>query len=475
MSGKDGYPNARPRFTGFGEFLVGGELLRPARAFGKSILVVAGPWILAVLVLALITAALEPVMGRAATEDLRLTIIYALCIAPLTAAPISAITSWLIRAAIEEDEAELVPEYFVSALVLSGALTLVIAFALTRFLGVSTIGMTLAFIFLSVVTALLWTCLSILSSMKAYAFLMAAFASGLTLSLFAAMLTVDVVVDLPRLIWAFSSGLALTVALVLARLVDASHGRSEDLLAGMARVLQGLSRQRYLALGTLLAFCGVWADKWIFWAGPTGEQSLSGFHHFGTYDSVMFVAHLSIIPTFAAMYNMHEGEFTSSIKRVRQTLNRKANLDAVQGSVGAFGARAWNGIFMIFYVQATITATLVLIAPIISQLMSFDFSQFLMLRVGLVAVFLHSIFYASSAVLVICGRHRLFFLVHLAFLVLNSGLTLASSLTIGPSAFGISAASLLAALLAFAVAYRSVQRFDYLYLVGENDALFDRQ
>ena len=454
------------------EWLLGGALIEPVRTFVTSIFIVAGPWILSVLALAIISASLEPVMGRAATEDLRLTIIYSLCIAPIAAGPIGTVAARLIRAVIDREEPELVPEVVLSSLCLAGAAAFVMAGLLCGVLGIPSSEMALAFIFLSVVTALLWVCLAVLSALRAFVFLTGAFAAGLAFGLFCAFVSGSTTLEGPRLIWSFTAGLAFCVALVLARLVEGLPRVPGASLDGLRALLTEMRRQKYLALGTVLAMCGVWVDKWVLWAGPDSERSLSGFFHFGTYDSVMFLAHLSIIPTFAAMQILHDGTMTSATRQMRRTLNRRASLPTVRASVKMLGMRVWNGIFVIFFVQATITATLVLIAPIVSQRMHFDFEQFLMLRVGLVAVFLHSMFYVSSAILVLCGRSRLFFVVQLLFFVANALFSLGFLAVIGPSAFGIFTASLIAATVCFVFAYRALQTYDYLMLVGENASLF---
>lgn len=463
---------ARPS-SAWPDWILGGALFEPIRTFVTSVFIVSGPWILSVMALAIISVSLEPEMGRAAVEDLRLTIIYSLCIAPLAAGPVGVVMARQIRADIDEQSEDLVPEYFLSALILSGAATLVLALGLCAVLGVPDLGMTLAFVFLSIVTALLWVCLAALSAMRAYRFLIVAFAFGMLFCLVAAFMSGNRVLEVPRLIWAFTSGLAFFVALVLARIVDSNARVDDGLRMGMAALLSELSRHRYLVFGTFLAFCGVWIDKWVVWAGPSGEQSLSGFLHYGNYDSVMFLAHLSIIPTFAAMHILHESEVTSATRELRRTLGRRSSRSLVRSAVESLGTRVWNGIFTIFFVQATITATLVLVAPITSQMMHFDFSQFLMLRVGLVAVFVHSIFYVSSSVLVVCGRHRHFFLVQLLFFVANAGFSIAFLHLSGPSAVGLFLASLLAAMVCFLAAFRALQRYDYLVLVGENDSLFE--
>lgn len=462
----------RLTLSGVFSWILGGILIRPLRTFGASIVIVAGPWLLSVVTLAIIGFGVEPVLGRAAVEDLRLTIIYALCVAPLIAGPIGALAARLIRRSVEEDDGRLVSEIFLTATISAGVITLASAASVSALLGISNIGIAMAFVFLSVATALLWTSLSALAALRLNTFLIVAFACGMVVAILTAFAAARSNLTVEMLIWCFTSGITFCVALALARIVEGRDSTSKGLVEAANEMKHEFIRHRFLALGILFAFCGVWVDKWVLWAGPNGVRSASGFLHFGTYDSVMFVAHLSIIPAFAAMHLLHDGEISRAIREFRDALNRRANFAMLRSSVEALSARVWSGVFAIVFVQATISATLVLIAPIVSDLMRFDFSQFLMLRVGLVAVFVHSIFYLSSAVLVVCGCHRLFAFVQFSFFTANFFFSTVFLTTIGPSVYGLFASSLIAALLSFLLAFRSLYRYDYLMLVGENDALY---
>lgn len=452
-------------------WLFGGALFRPVATFGTSIVIVAGPWLLSILTLAIISQSTEPILGRQIVEDLRLTIIYSLLIAPLIAGPIGAVSSRLVRDATDQSEAGRVPGIVLLSLIVSGGLTMVVAILVCLALGIANMEIAMAFIFLSVSTSLLWNCLAVLSALRAYSFMIGAFAAGMLVCTGFALVA-GLGLGPQVLIWAFACGIAFCVALILARLVE-SHEQSEGELGQIAAsMLREFSRSRYLILGILFSFFGIWADKLVLWLGPEGERSVSGFLHYGSYDSVMFLAHLSIIPSFAAMHLLHDRAITNAAHAFRASLSRHANLNLMRASVTSLGNQVWNGVLFILFVQGTITATLVLVAPILSKFMHFDFAQFLTLRVGLIAVFVHAIYYMSSAVLVLCGRHRQFFAVQLIFFLANLFASSVFMVQIGPSAYGIFVASLVAAIVSFLLAYQALQRYDYLALVGENDSLF---
>lgn len=448
-----------------------GPLIHPIRQFSNSVIIVAGPWLLSVVALAVVSIGMEPVIGRAAMESTRLTIIYALCLAPLVGGPVGAIAARLVRSAVEENDLHLVPDILLVSSLLVGLVALFMA-AVLSIVMINDVEIALAFIVLTVSTGLLWNSLAILSALRKHAFLVMSFAYGTTVSVFAIFLLARSNLRIELLIWSFAGGTIACLALILARLLVGNSSSTGGITRAVGTLQRELAQRRLLVLGIVFAFCGVWVDKWVLWLGPLGMESSIGLLHFGTYDSVMFIAHLSIVPTFAAMHILHDGEITQSVKNFRSTLEQNANFSLLRAAVESLSVCVWGGIFTIIFVQATVTATLVLLTPILSNLMHFDFSQFLLLRVGLIAAFVHSIFYLSSAVLLLCNRHSLFCFVQFVFLLANLAFSTGFMLTVGPSAYGLLAGSLVASILSFIIAYRSLHRFDYISLVAENHSFY---
>ena len=317
----------------FFAWLLKGSVVQPISRFATSVIVVAGPWLLSVVALAILSVKMEPLLGRSAMEDLRLYIIYALCIAPLVASPIGAVVAQCIRESMEKDGARLVSELFLVAATSVGIMTMAIAILVCLAFGVTNLENAVAFVFLTVSTSLLWTNFAVLSAIRANAFLMAAFASGMLTALVTAFIAAGVKPTVDMLIWSFTSGIILCVALAMSRFSWGSERDTAEIKEAAFVLVNAFKRHQYLALGIVFAFCGVWIDKWVLWLGPNVIQSESGFLHYGGYDSVMFIAHLSIIPCFAAFHILYDSELTAAIKNVRTTLARRANFRTFRASV----------------------------------------------------------------------------------------------------------------------------------------------
>lgn len=450
-----------------------GPLLGPVLLFGGAVILAAGPWLVSVLALVIISVTMTPAMGFAAVEDLRLTVVYSFCIAPLAAGPIGAVAARRISAEMAGGALARVPELFLAAGVLSSLATQAIALAVCLLLGVGPAGFVIAFVSLAGAAALLWTSFAVLAAVKAYGFLIAAFSTGMALSVLCTLLAASHAPTTELLIWCFTTGVLFCVALCL-RHVQRHFPTDFDRLASSAWGLVGhLRANLVICAGVLFAICGVWVDKWIFWFGPDGVRSASGLLHYSAYDSVMFLAHLSIIPSYAALLVFHYGGLVSAIGRFRAMVSARATYASLRSSIEDLARTTWRGIFLIGFVQGAITIGLVLMAPLVAKWLDFSFEQFLMLRIGLIGAFLHAVMFLCCAVLLVTNRNRHNMLIHGGFLTLNLVVSLLVYAFAGISAYAFFAGSLVGASVAFAYAYRAVHGYDYLYFLGENDSLLE--
>ena len=115
---------------------LGGSILGPMRRFAGAIIITAGPWLVAVVALGVITASMLPVLGRAALEDLNLSVVYAFCLAPLVSGPTGAIAERLVRAAWEEGDGGPSAEVFLLSALAAGLVTQGMAVAVVLALGI---------------------------------------------------------------------------------------------------------------------------------------------------------------------------------------------------------------------------------------------------------------------------------------------------------------------------------------------------
>jgi polysaccharide biosynthesis protein PelG len=452
-----------------------GGVFGPIWRFAAAIAITTGPWLMAVAALWLIAMGLQPVLSKAAIQDFGLSVTYAFCLASLVAGPVGAVAARAIRIAVDDAQCRFVTEMFLMATVIAGIVAQVLALLLVVSLGLLPTGLAIAHVFLSVAGAMLWVCFSVLAALRLYRFLIGAFAVSMGASVACCLLLARLQPTVELSIWSVTLGLCLCVALCLAR-VGRSYGRQSDQLwAAGSQLARQFRTNRHLALAVVVAISAVWVDKWFFWFGPVGARSAAGFAHFGPYDSVVFLAQLSIVPTFAAVFQLNEGGIADGVADFRQKIKDHANLALIREAVGNLGRLIWKGMFRTGFTQATVSLALVLGTPALSRVLHFGQQQMALLPLSLVSVFLQSVIYMSCAALIVCSRTQTFLRIQSLFLVTNLGLSVLFYYLIGVSAYAIFASSLLCAIIGIHASFRALRAYDYHVYLGENDSLYSRQ
>lgn len=445
-----------------------GGLLPPLRRAAAATIITAGPWLVSVAALALISLTMLPVMGKDAVQDLRLTVVYAVCIAPLVAGPLGAIAAQQMLAAIEAGRSRLVTEIFLAACLIAGLGSLLLATGIGLLLDLQPLPIRIGFLFLAIAVALLWICFAALTALRDFAFLMMVFATGMMFSIICCILAARDSPTTEQMVWSFTAGVVLCVSLTM-RHVCLLFGRGRDLWSTTRLLMAAVARARLLALGIAAGICAVWIDKWTFWFSSAGEVSAAGLRHFGDYDSVMFLAHLAIIPSLAAMHMMHERTIKPAVAEVRRTIAEGSTHAVIRDAVADLVESVWSGAFRIFFLQGILTAVFVMLAPWLVVAMDFSFDQFFMLQVGIISTFLYSFVYICSSVLMICGRTDQFLRVQAIFLSLNAVLSILCLFLFDVTAYSFFISSLVAAAVAFFAAYRSLSQYDFLIFVRRSD------
>jgi uncharacterized membrane protein len=451
-----------------------GPLLGPLRQFASAVVITAGPWIVSVTALAIISITMTPLMGGAAIEDLRLSVVSAFVIAPLISGPIGTIAARLISNSVEERAGRFVFEIFGIAALGSGGIAMAVAAITATLLSVGPLRVVIGFVWMTVAAALLWITFAVLAALRFYRLLILSFSTGMLLSIFCTLAAARAGPNIELLLWSFTAGIAFCVILAFVYVSARYWNESDSPDTALWLMVGETSRLSPLALGIVAGIGAVWTDKIVFWLGPYGMRSEAGFIHFGPYDSVMFIAHLSIIPSLAAMLLFQNGVLRASIGMFRATLTNHSTYNRVRSASLSVGRTIWGHIFGIGFMQASCSAGLILMAPIITELMDFNLAQFDLLRISIVAVFFQSLLFLSSSILIVCQRVRIFCMLQLSFLALNAITSMIMQWCVGVNSYAVFVSSMVAAVAASLCAYRALSEYDYLIFVRENESLYEQ-
>ena len=452
------------------DWLLDGALLAPIRRSLAALVVAAGPWMVAVAAIAFASWTVEPVIGPQAAEDFRLAVIYAFAMAPLASAPISTIAARRISAGFIPTAQ--VGGVFIVAAGLSGLAAQTLALLVAVALGLRDGEIAVALVFLTGASAVMWTGFALMTALREFRFLIASFSIGIALTILLFLSLGQSRPDVASLIWFFTFGVTACSGLIAVRL-HVWQARSDFGLAGAVKMLRDEGGRSFaLAVGAVLGILGVWIDKWVFWFSPGGLDSNAGFANFPDYDSAMFLAHLSVIPSLAALMAFHDGDLREAMLRFRSVLAGGRTLTAVRQAVAQVGTAVRVGLFMILLTQLAITSALILLAPVVAQSLGMRLDQYLTLRTGLAGAFLHVAFLAASGILLLCNRQWQFLWLQGLFFGLNLLLSLIFMAWLGTSANAFLGSSAICAGIALSSAFAAVRQLDYLHQLAENDDLY---
>ncbi len=455
------------------DWMLDSALLAPIRRSLAAFVVAAGPWMVAVAAIAFASWTVEPVIGPQAAEDFRLAVIYAFALAPLASAPISTVAARRISAGLMPRAQ--VGGLFIVAAGLSGLAAQALALLVAVGLGLRDAEIAVALVFLTGAAAVMWTGFALMTALREFRFLIASFSIGIALAILLFLGLGQSKPDVASLIWFFTFGVTACAGLLAVRLQvwQVWQVSSDFGLAGAVKMLGDEGRRSYaLAVGAVLGILGVWIDKWVFWFSPGGLESSAGFANFPDYDSAMFLAHISVIPSLAALMAFHDGDLRAAMLRFRSVLAGGRTLTAVRQAVVQVGTSVRSGLFMILLTQLAITSALILLAPVVAQSLGMRLDQYLTLRTGLAGAFMHVAFLASSGILLLCNRQWQFLWLQGLFFGLNLMLSLFFISWLGTSANAFLASSAICAGIAMSSAFAAVGQLDYLHQLAENDGLY---
>ena len=446
-----------------------GPILNPIRRYLAAVVVSAGPWLIAVFALIMVSRTLSDTLDPYYLEDLRLLVVYAFMLAPLAAAPTGLIAARVVQG--DDPDPVNTGALVVITSGVSGLVALALALIVAVLLRLGDAELVLAFVLLTSSSAMMWAIFPVLAALRARRRLIVAFGTGMgsavaLTTLIGPHLTAGIGVA-----WCFIIGTVLSFT--LCALPYRHHATNpDDLRRAVAALSRAAGRAWPLAVGALCTILGAWADKWVYWLSPDHLTSNAGFLHFPPYDSVMFFAHLSALPALATLAAFNEGPLAEGMRHFRRGITEGDTLPGLNRRVDALRAIVWDGLARIFGAQIVVTAGLILVAAAVAEAVNLPLDQFLLLRVGLLGAALHALFLAASAILALTNSRTTFAFLQGIFLALNVIVSTTLAMSIGVSALGLTLAAAMASVVAIPLAARSLDRLVRLTFLDENESLF---
>ena len=441
------------------------DLLGPARGYLYAATIVAGPWILTVLAIAIISFWSPYTTPFGDLPLFRTITLYNFAISLVLSAPIAMITTRFLADRIydgnEKESTGALAASILVTLVVQAPVPFLIFFVTA---DIST-GLALLASANYFVVAALWVAVVFLSTLKDYLPVILSFIIGLALSAFCAIWLRDFGAE--GYVTGFTVGLALTLFMILGRTL----GEFRAPLAWPRHFFTYFMDYWQLALAAFAYNMAIWIDKWIFWLTPSLAMRISGIPTYPAYDGAMFYAHLTLAPGLAVFFALIETGFYTRYRRYYWFVQNHGTLAEIEIAQKELETTTVRGVRTLLALHLAIAVATLLLAPSIADLLSLMPTQIGIFRFAVVGTAAHAFFlYALILLAYFDLRRRVLFLSCL-FLVLNTAFTLGSQY-FGYTYFGAGyfLAALISAATAFATAQREFGRLRYLTFIGNNPA-----
>ncbi|MEZ5398549.1 MAG: exopolysaccharide Pel transporter PelG [Bryobacteraceae bacterium] len=447
-----------------------GDLSGLAQGYFHAGVAAAGPWLMTVIALAAVNivapARLSP-LDRATFQGI---VLYNFGFSLIAAAPIAAVATRFLADAIFSRDLSGVTGMLVGAL---GLTTAVVAppaalFYLARPETAPAVK-TLAIVN-AVVIGGIWIATVFSTALKNHQAVTRAFGLGLTLGL-AGVGWLGPYFGLAGMLAGFTAGLSFTLFALIARALAEYRHPARAPLA----FLEGFRRHRMLALSALVYNTAIWADKWVMWMATERTALPNGLVSYPDYDTAMFFAYLTILPSLAFFVVEAETEFFERYRAFFRSILEHGSWETILERQEEIAGCIWRTGRTLALMQTGIAAAAILAAPRLFEAMHLNLSQYGIFRLGVVGAGFHMMLLFLGIVLGYFELHRVALACYGLFLALNTGFTLLS-LHFGFAwyGWGYLMASALAFLAAFLATAGYLGRLPYVSMVLTNPALSTR-
>ncbi len=421
------------------------DLLGLTRAYVHSALVSTGPWLFTVVSIGVIVLLGSEFTTSLGLETFRLIIIYNFAFSLVFSGPVMLVVSRYLSDLIYAKDPEGAPGVMLGSLALLYVTQILIVGPFYSFYVNLELPLRLAAIINFFLVTGIWLITVFLTTLKDFTFITRTFFVG-TFSGIGLTAVLAQYYSVLGMLIGFNTGLAIILFAMMAKTFSEFPYRVFRPL----RFLTYFKSYWDLALTGLIYNLAIWVDKWIMWFSPQRIVSQTGMIHYPDYDSAMFLAYLTIIPSMAVFLVSIETRFYEQYQKFNRDIQRHATYAQIQENHGTIMKTIHDSFRNFTIVQGSIGAVLLFTAPTIFQWFNINFLQLSIFRAGVVGALFHFMFLYLTIILQYFDFRRVVLLLHLFFLTTNAGLTILSiKMNFAFYGFGY----LLACILTFCVTY----------------------
>lgn len=217
-----------------------------------------------------------------------------------------------------------------------------------------------------------------------------------------------------------------------------------------------------LVLVGIFYYAGIWIDKVIFWYTPLGETVIGPLRLYPDYDTPMFWAYVSIIPSMAFFLVQMETSFARYYFAYFQSIRSRQPLSVIRARRHAMIENLSSHFQKYVVFQGAITGFIILLRVLIFDTFYLDPKLTGVLGIGLLGAFVHMAVLMIINILFYFDRAKDVMWLTLIFLIANGLFTWATYLIGLPAhGFGYAGACLVTLIAGFFVLDYRLKYLDY--------------
>ncbi len=444
-----------------------GDLLGIAQGYAHASISSSGGWLFTILTLSAITF----IGPRFATyEDLaafRLVVVYNFAFSLVVTGPLTMILTRYLSDQIYARTVDGVPGMVVGGLAAAFASALPLAAPFYFWYVDLPTDARLAAWVGYVLTSGVWVLGVFLSTLKEYSTVTRAFGVGMLIAIGTAY-TVGPDAGVGGMLAGFDVGLAY-IAFALVGRVFAEFPFP---VSRPWAFLSHFRKHRALALSGGVYYAGVWVDKWLMWTAPEHMELRRGLWSYPDYDSALFLACLTIVPSMAVFVVHIETTFFDSYHRFYRDIAGHATMKRIQDNQAALVRSVLQGSRQMVLPQIALVLLLVALAPFVFNVFQIPYGQIGVFRIATLGALFQLFFLLLTIVLSYLDLSRLILWLHLVFFAVNALATLATlALGFPYYGYGYFLASVVGFLAACFVTFQHLDELPYHVFVTGNTSV----
>jgi len=440
-----------------------GDLMGLIGGYVHAAFAASGAWIFTILTLSALTVIGPHVGAYDDVQHFRLIVVYDFAFSLVLTGPITLVVTRYISDCLFANDVSTLPGTLLGALAVVYAVQLPIALAFYTCAATLDAPTRLAASLCYVLVAGTWVVSVFLSTLKAFASVSRTFAVGMSVSFVGAVALARF--GAAGMLAGFSLGLVVIQFALVARVFSEFPYAVRE---GFAFVPY-FRRHWELAAGGAVYYAAIWVDKWVMWWAPERERLASGLVSYPDYDSALFLACLTMVPSMALFIVAVETDFFERYQRFYRGIAQHATYDEIARNQAALVGSVFEGSRRLLLLQGGLAAATIVAAPWLFDLVGINFAQLGMFRLGVLAVVFHLLFVYLTILLSYLDLNRSVLWLSLLLLASNGGLTWAMrSLGFAYYGYGYFLATVSSFLVAVFVAMRYLDDLPYHTFISGN-------